>query len=59
MGDFNVVVGEGKKKDGYLGHYALGYGNDHGQMLVDICKTITNIWYTQDRRPRYTWMNRC
>ena len=32
MGDFNAVEGEGKE-DAYVGHYGLGYRNDHGQML--------------------------
>jgi len=33
MGDFNAVVGEGKK-DEYVGHYGLGNHNDRAQMLV-------------------------
>ena len=34
MGDFNAVVGEDKEY-GYVGHYGMRYGNNHGQMLVD------------------------
>jgi len=56
MADFNAVVGEGKE-DGYVGHYGLGYRNDLGLMLVDICKRrqiyIANTWFTQTR---YTWL---
>ena len=31
MGDFSAIVGEGKE-DGYVGHHALGYRNNHGQI---------------------------
>jgi len=43
MGDFNAVVGEGKEY-GYVGHYGMGYGNNHGQMLVDFCKKKKNVY---------------
>ena len=36
VGDFSAIVGEGKE-DAYIGHYGLGYRNDHGQTLVDFC----------------------
>ena len=59
MGDFSAVGREGKE-DGYVAHYGLGYCNDLGQILEDFCKRrqmyITNTWFTQDRRRRYTWM---
>jgi len=37
MGDFNAIVGEGKK-DGYVGYYGIEYRNDCGQMLEIIAK---------------------
>jgi len=43
MGDFNTVVGEGKK-DGYVGHYGLGYRNDRGQMLIDFLQKKTDMY---------------
>ena len=31
-------------KDGYVGHYSLGYHNDHGQMLVDFCTRRQDVY---------------
>jgi len=42
MGDFNAVVEEGKE-DAYVGHYGLGYRNDHGQML-DFLQKKTDVY---------------
>jgi len=42
MGDFNAVVGEGKEV-GYVGHYGLGYRNDHGQTLVHFLQNKTDV----------------
>ena len=57
MDDWNVVVGEGKEEK-YVGHYGLGFRNQIGEKLVEFCKRrqlyITNTWFTQDRRRRYT-----
>ena len=49
MGDWNAVVGEGKK-DMFVGHYGLRYRNDSGEKLVEFCKRgliyMTNSWFT-------------
>ena len=58
MGDWNAVVGE--SKDGNeVGSYGLGSRNDMGEAMVEFCKRrklmITNTWFAQPRRRRYTW----
>ena len=58
MGDFNAVVGEGR--DGKeVGSYGLGSRNERGEKLVEFCKRnklmITNTWFEQEKRRRYTW----
>ena len=43
MRDLNAVVAKGKD-DAYVRHCGLGYGNIHGQMLVDFCKKKTDVY---------------
>lgn len=58
MGDWNASVGEGEE-EGYIGKYGLGKRNERGQKLVEFCKrqnmVVTNTWYKQEKRRRYTW----
>src|SRR6218665_3525325 len=58
MGDWNATVGEGGEEN-YIGKYGLGKRNKRGQKLVDFCKRqkliITNTWFQQEKRRRYTW----
>jgi len=41
------------------GKYGLGKGNDRGQMLTSFFKNnhliVTNTWFQQRKRRRYTW----
>src|ERR1051325_5203657 len=58
MGDMNAVVGEGR--DGMeVGKFGLGKRNDRGERVVEFCKRnklmITNTWFEQEKRRRYTW----
>jgi len=52
MGDWNAV-NEGKVVGAY------GLGNMRGQRLVEFCKVnkyvVTNTWFKQEMRKRYTW----
>ena len=58
MGDWNAVVGEGRD-DLEVGKFGLGSRNDRGERLVEFCKSnklmITNTWFQQEKRRRYTW----
>src|SRR5437867_6402342 len=58
MGDFNAIVGEGSDEK-VIGKYGLGKRNDRGEMLSDFCKknqlVVTNTWFQQEKRRRYTW----
>ena len=58
MGDWNASVGEGGEGN-YIGKYGLGRRNERGQKLVDFCKRqkliVTNTWFQQEKRRRYTW----
>src|SRR6476469_9392755 len=58
MGDFNEVVGEGKE-DRVVGKFRLRKRNDRGERLIEFCKSqnlvITNTWFEQEKRRRYTW----
>src|SRR6266516_1513196 len=42
-----------------LGKYGLGKRNERGQMLTSFCKknqlVVTNTWFQQEKRRRYTW----
>ena len=57
MGDFNAVVGE-SKEDRVVGKFGLGKRNDRGTRLIEFCKSqnlvITNTWFEQEKRRRYT-----
>jgi hypothetical protein len=58
MGDWNAIVGE--ERDGNeIGQYGLGVRNERGQIMVDFCKRmnliVSNTWYKQPNRRRYTW----
>ena len=58
MGDFNAVVGMGKKSK-CVGEFGLGKRNERGQKLVDFAKqnkfVITNTLFKHHKRRRYTW----
>ena len=58
MGDMNAVVGEGRDEM-EVGKFGLGKRNDRGERLVEFCKgnklMITNTWFEQEKRRRYTW----
>src|SRR6476661_6079280 len=58
MGDFNAVVGE-SKEDRVVGKFGLGKRNDRGESLIEFYKSqhlvITNTWFEQEKRRRYTW----
>ena len=58
MGDMNAVVGEGRNEM-EVGKFGLGKRNDRGERLVEFCKgnklMITNTWFEQEKRRRYTW----
>src|SRR6476661_130 len=58
MGDFNAMVGE-SKEDRVIGKFGLGKRNDRGDRLIEFCKSqnlvITNTWFEQEKRRRYTW----
>src|SRR5277367_1279237 len=58
MGDWNAVVGEGSEGK-VVGKYGLGNRNESGAKLIDFCKrrqlVITNTWFEQEKRRRYTW----
>src|SRR6476619_5928862 len=58
MGDFNAAIGEGKE-DRVVGKFRLRKRSDRGERLIEFCKSqnlvITNTWYKQEKRRRYTW----
>lgn len=58
MGDWNASVGEGEE-EGYIGKYGLGKRNERGQKLAEFCRrqkmVVTNTWFKQEKRRRYTW----
>jgi Reverse transcriptase (RNA-dependent DNA polymerase)/Endonuclease/Exonuclease/phosphatase family len=58
MGDWNAVVGEGEQ-DGIIGKFGLGRRNERGEKLIELCKrqelVVTNTWFQQEKRRRYTW----
>ena len=51
-------MGEGDEEK-YIGKYGLGKRNERGQKLVDFCRRqkliVTNTWFQQGKRRRYTW----
>ena len=42
-----------------VGKFGLGKRNDRGERLIEFCKSqnlvITNTWFEQEKRRRYTW----
>ena len=47
------------RKGSVLGDYGLGKKNDRGERLIEFCKQqqmmVTNTWFKQEKRRRYTW----
>ena len=60
MGDWNAVVGEGRDEL-VVGKFGLGLKNERGEKLIDFRKSnkmvVTNTWFEQEKRRRYTWRN--
>ena len=58
MGDFNAKVGDRRVED-IVGPWGLGNRNEQGNRLIDWCKEndfiISNTWYENHPRRRYTW----
>src|SRR6267154_1424476 len=58
MGDFNASVRE-EKDENVIGEYGLDTRNERGEMLSSFCKNnkvmVTNTWFQQEKRRRYTW----
>jgi endonuclease/exonuclease/phosphatase family metal-dependent hydrolase len=58
MGDWNAIVGE-EREGKEIGSFGLGNRNERGQQMVDFCKrmsmVVTNTWFNQHKRRRYTW----
>lgn len=59
MGDWNAIVGEGKREKNITGKYGLGKRNDRGDRMVEFCAKhdliITNTCFDHHPRRRYTW----
>ena len=58
MGDWNAVIGEGEHgRD--VSKYGHGRRNERGEKLVEFCREkklmVTNTWFEQENRRRYTW----
>jgi len=60
MGDFNAKIGEGREDD-IVGPHGLGKRNERGEMLFQWCKAnsmiVTNTWFMNHKRRRYTWVS--
>jgi len=60
MGDWNAVVGEGRDEL-VVAKFGFGLKNERGEKLIDFCKSnkmvVTNTWFEQEKRRRYTWRN--
>ena len=60
MGDFNAKVGNSRTED-IVGPWGLGDRNERGERLIDWCREnefiVSNTWYKQHPRRRYTWIS--
>ena len=60
MGDMNAVVGEGREGS-VVEEFGLGKRNERGERLIEFCNSnkmmVTNTWFQQEKRRRYTWKN--
>lgn len=65
MGDFNVILGEGRvvaigegRKGAVAGQYGLGNRNERGERLIQHCENnliIKNTWYKLPFLRLYSW----
>ena len=60
MGDMNAKVGKGRHGN-TEGEYGLGARNERGELFIKWCEAnnqvITNTWFKQHVRRRWTWMS--
>jgi len=58
MGHWNAVLGE-ERNGTEIGKFGLGTRHERGRKLVEFCRQrkmfVTNTWFQQERRRRYTW----
>ena len=60
MGDLNAKVGQ-ERIGNIVGPCGMGEKNERGEKLIEFCQarqlTITNTWFTQPNRRKYTWIS--
>ena len=60
MGDLNANVGQ-ERNGNIVGPCGVGEKNERGEELIEFCQsrklTITNTWFTQPNRRKYTWIS--
>ena len=60
MGDLNTKVGQ-ERNGNIVGPCGMGEKNERGKKLIEFCQsrqlTITNTWFPQPNRRKYTWMS--
>ena len=60
MGDLNAKVGQ-ERNGNIVSPCGMGEKNERGEKLIEFCQarklTITNTWFTQPNRRKYTWIS--